>query len=71
MRQKVSALVADLSKALAAAFARAEERSTQRFADSVGPYSRFVRAEHERWDHRRTSLAAIRDRVAQILAAVG
>ena len=71
MREKVSALVADLSKALGAAFARAQERSTQRFADAVGPYSRFVRAEHERWDHRRTSLTAIRDRVAQILAAVG
>jgi len=71
MRQKVSALVADLSKALGAAFARAQERSTQRFADAVGPYSRFVRGEHERWDHRRTSLTAIRDRVAQILAAVG
>jgi small GTP-binding protein len=71
MREKVSALVADLSKALGEAFARAQERSTQRFADAVGPYSRFVRAEHERWDHRRTSLTAVRDRVAQILASIG
>ncbi len=54
MREKVSALVADLSKALGAAFARAQERSAQRFADAVGPYARFVRAEHERWQHQRT-----------------
>jgi hypothetical protein len=70
MREKVSALVADLSKALGAAFARAQERSAQRFTDAVGPYTRFVRAEDERWQRQRSALTALRDRIAQILAGM-
>ena len=70
MREKVSALVADLSKALGSAFGRAQERSAQRFTDAVGPYARFVRAEDERWQRQRAALTALRDRVAQILGAI-
>jgi small GTP-binding protein len=71
MREKVSALVADLSKALGSAFGRAQERSAQRFTDAVGPYARFVRAEDERWQRQRAALTAIRDRIARILGAIG
>ena len=35
--------------------------SAQRFADAIGPYTRFVRAERERWDAHRSSLTALRE----------
>jgi small GTP-binding protein len=70
MRQKVSALVADLSKALGDAFSRAQERSAQRFTDSVAPYARFVRAENERWQRQRTALTTLRERIAQVIAGI-
>jgi hypothetical protein len=70
MREKVSALVADLSKALGDAFSRAQERSAQRFTDSVAPYARFVRAENERWQRQRTALTTLRERIAQVIAGI-
>jgi hypothetical protein len=70
MRAKVSALVADLSRALGAAFGRAQEQSAQRFTDAIGPYSRFVRAEHERWERQRAELTSLRDRIARLGAEI-
>ena len=35
--------------------------SAQRFADAMGPYTRFVRAERERWDSHRSSLTTLRE----------
>ncbi|HET7219437.1 MAG TPA: dynamin family protein [Vicinamibacterales bacterium] len=70
LRAKVSALIQDLGKALNAEFTRAQERSAQRFADAMGPYSRFVRAERERWTAHRTALTAIRERITALLAAL-
>ena len=71
MRTKVTALRARLVDALRSEFQASQERSAQRLADALGPYSRFVRAEHDRWDGVRTSLAAWRARAGQLLAGVG
>jgi hypothetical protein len=70
MRQKVSSLISQLGTALKGEFTRAQERSTQRFADAMGPYARFVRAERERWAARRSSLTALRERISQLLASL-
>jgi small GTP-binding protein len=70
IRAKVSSLIGDLRKALNAEFQRAQELSAHRFADAMGPYSRFVRAERERWAKHRTSLTALRTRVEQLLASL-
>ena len=70
IRQKVSALISDLSTALGAEFTHAQERSSQRFADAIGPYARFVRAEHGRWEGRRSSLNELRTRIAALLADI-
>ena len=67
IRQKVSALISDLTRALASEFARAQERSNQRFTDAIGPYARFVRAEHGRWTGRRASLTDLRGRIAHVV----
>jgi hypothetical protein len=64
MQQKVTALRERLAGALRTEFERAQEQSGQRIANAVDPYSRFVRAEQERWQNARTTLAALRDRAA-------
>ena len=71
IRAKVSALTSDLRRALGAEFERAQERSAQRFADAMGPYTRFVRAERERWDTHRSSLTTLRGRIGQLLSSLG
>jgi hypothetical protein len=71
IRAKVSSLINDLRKALNAEFQRAQERSTHRFADAMGPYARFVRAERERWEKHRASLTMLRSEVEQLLASLG
>ena len=67
IRAKISSLSADLRTALGAQFARAQDVSAQRFADAIGPYARFVRAERERWDAHRSALTALRSRISQLL----
>jgi small GTP-binding protein len=64
MREKVSALRARLAEALRGEFERAHKQSQQRIDDAVAPYSRFVRAEQERWSSARDALAALRDQAA-------
>jgi small GTP-binding protein len=71
MRDKVTALRARLVAALRTEFQATRERSAQRLADALAPYSRFVRAEHGRWDEVRTTLAGWRDRAARLLGDVG
>ena len=70
IRAKVSSLTGDLRLALGAEFERAQERSAHRFADAMGPYTRFVRAERERWETHRSSLATVRDRIRQLLSSL-
>ncbi len=71
IRAKVSSLISDLRRALGAEFARAQDRSAQRFADAMGPYTRFVRAERERWESHRSSLTTLRGRIRQLLSSLG
>jgi hypothetical protein len=71
IRAKVSSLTGALRRALGAEFERAQEQSALRFADAMGPYTRFVRGERERWDTHRSSLAALRGRISQLLSSLG
>jgi small GTP-binding protein len=64
MQEKVSALRARLAEALRTEFERAQAQGRSRIDDAVAPYSRFVRAELERWTDARRSLSALRDRAA-------
>jgi hypothetical protein len=71
MREKVTALRATLATALRSEFDAARERGVQRLADGLAPYSRFVRAEQQKWGGIRAALAEWRGRAARLLAAVG
>lgn len=59
-RAELEAKIADLRQRLATAlrteFVAARDRSVQRMTDSIGPYSRFVRAEQAKWTDARTAL---------------
>jgi small GTP-binding protein len=70
LREKMSGLRDRLVRALRSEFERAQERSAQRLSDAIGPYARFVRTEQTRWDELRTSLTALRGRIASLSAAV-
>jgi small GTP-binding protein len=71
-RTELEAKVADLRQRLTAVlrseFVAARDRSTRRLADSLAPYSRFVRAEQVKWTDTRTALETWRGRVAALLA---
>ncbi len=62
MQEKVSALRAKLAEALRSEFERAQEQGRARIDEAVAPYSRFVRAERERWTEAGGALASLRDR---------
>jgi small GTP-binding protein len=64
MQEKVSALRARLAEALRTEFERAQALGRSRIDEAVAPYSRFVRAERERWADARGALTALRDRAA-------
>ena len=64
MQEKVTVLRARLAEALRTEFERAQEQSGARIDEAVAPYSRFVRAEQERWTAARTRLAALRDQAS-------
>jgi small GTP-binding protein len=61
LNEKVSALRERLATALRAEFERAQMHSRQRLDDVVAPYSRFVRAEQERWTSAHDTLGTLRD----------
>ena len=62
MQEKVTALRARLAEALRTEFERAQQQGRSRIDEAVAPYSRFVRAEQERWTGARTALGSLRDR---------
>ncbi len=68
LQAKISALRQRLADALHGEFAMARGRSVRRLSDSIGPYSRFVRAEQTRWAEVRTTLAAWRAQAAALLS---
>jgi small GTP-binding protein len=70
MRSKVTALREKLVAALRSEFEATQERSAQRLADGLAPYSRFVRAEHARWAEYQAALSEWRGRARRLLSAV-
>jgi small GTP-binding protein len=70
LEAKVGDLRQRLTTALRSEFVAARDRSTQRMTDSIGPYSRFVRAEQTKWTDARTALERWRTREATERAAV-
>ena len=70
IRERVSTLTAELGRSLGAEFRRAQERSARRFADAMGPYTRFVRAERDRWEGHRAALSDLRARVERLLQQI-
>ena len=61
MQQKISDLRARLAGTLRREFERAQLRGTARIDDAIAPYSRFVRAERERFGEARSVLGGLRD----------
>jgi small GTP-binding protein len=61
MREKISDLRQRLSTSLRTEFEQALAQSGARIGRAVEPYSRFVRAEQERWTDTRTTLTRLRD----------
>jgi small GTP-binding protein len=64
MQEKVSQLRARLAEALRLEFERARERGRRRIDEAMAPYSRFVRAERDRWTEARSVLTSLRDQTA-------
>jgi small GTP-binding protein len=64
LEAKIADLRQRLTTALRSEFVAARDRSVQRMTDSIGPYSRFVRAEHAKWTEARTVLERWRAREA-------
>jgi small GTP-binding protein len=70
-RAELEAKVADLRQRLTTAlrseFVAARDRSAQRLADGIAPYSRFVRAEQAKWTDAGAALEAWRRRSATLI----
>ena len=73
-RAELEGKIADLRQRLTAAlrseFVAARDRSVHRLTDSIGPYSRFVRAEQTKWTDARTALERWRTREAAERGAI-
>jgi GTP-binding protein EngB required for normal cell division len=68
LRDKIAGLRTVLTAALTGQFSRAVDRSLQRLNEAVSPYTRFVRAEHERLVGRRDDLQRIGDALSRLHA---
>jgi hypothetical protein len=55
---------------LTAQFTRELERCRQRFREAVAPYTRFVRAEHERLESLRGELVTLEADLARLRARI-
>ena len=70
LKQKIATLRRELMTALTAHFDREAERGQQRLAETIAPYTRFVRSESERLADERDQLGALTERVAEMKAQV-
>lgn len=70
LRQKIASMRTELMGSLTAQFEREITRSLERIRDAVAPYSRFVRAERDRFTEVRDELTAIKDALATIRARI-
>jgi hypothetical protein len=64
---KITELRQRLATALRTEFERAQDQGATRIANAVEPYSRFVRAEHQRWQQGRSRLSELRDRAGAFM----
>jgi len=71
LREKVHEMRGKLMGSLTGQFDREVERSAQKVQESVGPYTRFVRAERERLTTTREELRRIRTELERLQAAIG
>lgn len=71
LQEKVAALRSRLHAALRDEFDRARERSRNRLTDAVAPYSRFVRAEEQRWRTAQEALTRLAGKAAVLLDHLG
>ena len=63
LRSKITAMRETLSRALRTQFERELRRSSDRLAESIAPYSRFVRAEQQ-------ALTSVRDTLLDVQATM-
>jgi small GTP-binding protein len=70
LRQKIASMRTELMGSLTAQFEREIVRSLERIRDAVAPYSRFVRAERDRFAGARDELIAIKGALATIRARI-
>jgi hypothetical protein len=70
LQEKISALRVRLAAALRNEFERLREKSAERIANAVAPYSRFVKAEEDRWTAARTRLTALREQALALAQAI-
>jgi hypothetical protein len=70
MRAKVTALRDQLSRSLRTHFVKEIDRSLQHINETIGPYTRFVRAEGERMERTQTTLAEIKRQSDKLCARI-
>jgi len=70
LKQKIATLRRELMAALTTHFDREAERGRQRLAETIAPYTRFVRSESERLAGERDQLGSLTERVAEMTARV-
>ena len=70
LKRKIATLRRELMAALSAHFDREAERGKKRLAETIAPYTRFVRSESERLAGERDQLGMFSDRVGEMTARV-
>jgi len=70
LKQKIATLRRELMAALTAHFEREAERGQKRLAETIAPYTRFVRSESERLAGERDQLGNHTERVGEMIARV-
>jgi len=70
LKQKIATLRRELMAALTAHFDREAERAQKRLAETIAPYTRFVRSESERLTGERDQLGKLTERVGEMTARV-
>ena len=70
LKQKIATLRRELMASLTAHFEREAERGQKRLAETIAPYTRFVRSESERLACERDQLGKLTERVGEMTARV-
>ena len=70
LKQKISTLRTELMTGLTGHFEKEAERGRRRLEETIAPYTRFVRSESDRLEGERNTLAALSERVGEMMAQV-